>query len=87
MANVHALVYAEYARTSNLFAVFIYAVMLIGGQTLQIGKAPLARMCQPLLVFHMHVHPRWEDLMAISQHRSQPQLLAQNTFLKLRLTE
>jgi hypothetical protein len=32
-----ALVYAEYAKTSNLFAVAIYLTMLIGGQTAQIG--------------------------------------------------
>ncbi|KAG4434234.1 hypothetical protein IFR05_010276 [Cadophora sp. M221] len=30
-------VYAEYAKTSNLFAVAIYGLMLIGGQTAQIG--------------------------------------------------
>lgn len=30
-------VYAEYAKTSNLFAVALYGLMLIGGQTLQIG--------------------------------------------------
>ncbi|KAF8857585.1 hypothetical protein BDZ45DRAFT_803222 [Acephala macrosclerotiorum] len=30
-------VYAEYAKTSNLFAVAIYLLMLIGGQTAQIG--------------------------------------------------
>ncbi|KIN05934.1 hypothetical protein OIDMADRAFT_154548 [Oidiodendron maius Zn] len=30
-------VYAEYAKTSNLFAVAIYLIMLIGGQTAQIG--------------------------------------------------
>jgi hypothetical protein len=40
MADLHALVYAEYAKTSNLFAVAIYGIMLIGGQTLQIGKLP-----------------------------------------------
>lgn len=32
------LVYAEYAKTSNLFAVSIYGLMLVGGQTAQIGK-------------------------------------------------
>lgn len=32
------LVYAEYAKTSNLFAVAIYGITLIGGQTAQIGK-------------------------------------------------
>ncbi|KAL3423537.1 ABC metal ion transporter [Phlyctema vagabunda] len=30
-------VYAEYAKTSNLLAVAIYGIMLIGGQSLQIG--------------------------------------------------
>ncbi|TVY35751.1 Metal resistance protein [Lachnellula occidentalis] len=30
-------VYAEYAKTSNLVAVAIYGLMLVGGQTLQIG--------------------------------------------------
>jgi hypothetical protein len=35
-----ALVYAEYAKTSNLFAVAIYLAMLIGGQTAQIGMLP-----------------------------------------------
>jgi ATP-binding cassette subfamily C (CFTR/MRP) protein 1 len=35
-----ALVYAEYAKTSNLFAVGIYLAMLIGGQTAQIGMFP-----------------------------------------------
>ena len=34
------LVYAEYAKTSNLFAVAIYLAMLIGGQTAQIGMLP-----------------------------------------------
>jgi ATP-binding cassette subfamily C (CFTR/MRP) protein 1 len=34
------LVYAEYAKTSNLFAVAIYLVMLVGAQTAQIGKPP-----------------------------------------------
>jgi hypothetical protein len=32
------LVYLEYAKTSNLLAVTIYGIMLIGGQTAQIGK-------------------------------------------------
>lgn len=32
-------VYGEYAKTSNLLAVAIYAFMLIGGQTLQIGTS------------------------------------------------
>jgi hypothetical protein len=32
------LVYLEYAKTSNLVAVFIYGIMLIGAQTAQIGK-------------------------------------------------
>lgn len=31
-------VYLEYAKTSNLFAVTIYGVTLIAGQTAQIGK-------------------------------------------------
>ena len=31
-------VYLEYAKTSNLLAVTIYGIMLIGGQTAQIGK-------------------------------------------------
>jgi hypothetical protein len=35
-----ALVYGEYAKTSNLFAVAIYLTMLIGGQTAQIGMLP-----------------------------------------------
>lgn len=37
--------YAEYAKTSNLVAVAIYGLMLIGGQTAQIGKekTPLFR--------------------------------------------
>lgn len=34
------LVYAEYAKTSNLFAVAIYLIMLVGGQTAQIGRFP-----------------------------------------------
>jgi hypothetical protein len=34
------LVYAEYAKTSNLFAVAIYLIMLVGGQTAQFGKRP-----------------------------------------------
>lgn len=36
-------VYAEYAKTSNLLAVMIYGLMLIGGQSLQIGK--LLHLC------------------------------------------
>lgn len=31
-------VYLEYAKTSNLIAVTIYGIMLIGAQTAQIGK-------------------------------------------------
>jgi len=32
------LVYAEYAKTSNVVAVTIYLIMLIGAQTAQIGE-------------------------------------------------
>jgi len=31
-------VYGEYAKTSNIYAVIVYAVMLLGAQTAQIGK-------------------------------------------------
>lgn len=31
-------VYGEYAKTSNLYAVIVYGVMLLGAQTAQIGK-------------------------------------------------
>lgn len=31
-------VYSEYARTSNLAAVAVYLVMLVGAQSAQIGK-------------------------------------------------
>jgi hypothetical protein len=31
-------VYAEYAKTSNLYAVAIYGITLIGSQTAQVGK-------------------------------------------------
>ena len=33
-------VYSEYAKASNLKAVCVYLVMLLGAQTAQIGKCP-----------------------------------------------
>lgn len=36
--KVNWSVYAEYAKTSNLFAVSIYLVMLLGAQTAQVGE-------------------------------------------------
>jgi len=44
-------VYAEYAKTSNLLAVLIYAIMLVGAQTAQIGMARFQSTLRIVLLF------------------------------------
>lgn len=44
-----SLVYVEYAKTSNLVAVAIYAITLLGGQTAQVGK--LQRIVPSILFY------------------------------------
>ena len=47
-------VYAEYAKTSNLVAVAIYVVTLLGAQTAQIG---MSRFCLlPIMARRQRIH-------------------------------
>jgi len=54
-----ALVYAEYAKTSNLLAVTIYGLMLMGGQTAQIGRQPFLQSAK-FFFFFCNKFPRIE---------------------------